>query len=509
MKAARLDRFAQILVQDNFLVLATLVYIQIPAVIFLSSWLRWYFSLVALVLLFIANKRVLYQYKLYELDIKNRITAQPAVFLFCLFIMLGWLALSGVGGVGFQNTDYPKHTAFLHDLVALTWPLTYQVQGYGQSEFHAVYYMAWYLPAALIGKLWGFKAALVASFLWTFIGLGLVLCWLFNLARRASPGIVLIFVFFSGLDFFGYILVNQALPNAADHLEWWAGFWQFSSNTSLLFWVPQHALPGWLMTFVFIKLLQRGRTEFLFFLLAPVLLWSPFVALGLLPLAVVGTFNTGVRSALNSTNSVIALVLGLMLCVFLMAKLPDSYAGLILTTEQRSGVLPVLWLFLLLEVGIFLLFLIDEINGLGNALNKALWASVVFLLALLPVRYGLYNDLAMRASIPALTVLCLAMIRHFSNREDRSAVLDKILVLLLLLGALNPLQEIVRSVARFDWPDFDAQHVPDLEMKVARQYIAPSDSLFFTYLARGSNPLVIELGKELLNELEGRRVLIK
>ncbi|MCG6862038.1 MAG: hypothetical protein LJE70_12275 [Chromatiaceae bacterium] len=413
------------------------------------------------------------------------------------------------GGSRFQNGDHRKHVAMLYDLVSMPWPPNYQVRDYGQGDLYLAYYVGWYLPAALTGKLLGFKAALAASFVWTLIGLGLVLCWIFNLIRRVSVGAVLIFVFFSGLDFFGHILVNQQVPGATDHLEWWSGIWSFQSNTCLLYWVPQHARAGWLMTFVFLKLWQLGRNEFLFFLLAPVLLWLPFVVLGLLPLAMVGSFSNRPRPALNGINTVVSLLLGSVFCAFLLAKLPDPYAEFIRVSDHERLFFPAFWLFLLLEIGLFLLFILDELTDRRCHMNQALWRSVVFLVIILCFRYGMYNDLSMRASIPALTIICFALIRHFYSPVARSRLIDNILVLLLFVGALNPMQEIVRSLVAFDSPGFAAQHVPNFEMKFARQYVAPVESLFFTYLAGASSPEIIGLDDETANELERQGILIR
>ncbi len=54
--------------------------------------------------------------------------------------------LSGIGGIGFQHYDWNKHNAILSDLVRESWPVGYTYYG---RPVALVYYIAYYLPAAL------------------------------------------------------------------------------------------------------------------------------------------------------------------------------------------------------------------------------------------------------------------------------------------------------------------------------------------------------------------------
>jgi membrane-bound metal-dependent hydrolase YbcI (DUF457 family) len=116
----------------------------------------------------------------------------------------------------------------------------------------------------------------------------LFFCANFGGSRQRKLAAALIFAFASGLDVLGLLLRQGSLPWPMQHIEWWAGGMQYSSNSTLLFWVPNHGLPGldrgaWLWRF-------RDDPRFLArlpMLFLPVMLWSPLVAVGLLPLAVV------------------------------------------------------------------------------------------------------------------------------------------------------------------------------------------------------------------------------
>ncbi len=100
-------------------------------------------------------------------------------------------------------------------------------------------------------------------------------------------GVAAVIVLFSGLDVIGDLW--RAPQHAAHwditrHLEWWAGRYQYSSMTTQLFWVPNHALGGWLT----IGLLLRAERDtpldsMLPMILAAVALSSPLAALGAVP----------------------------------------------------------------------------------------------------------------------------------------------------------------------------------------------------------------------------------
>ena len=96
-----------------------------------------------------------------------------------------------------------------------------------------------------------------------------------------------VIVLFSGLDVIGDLWRAPHFAAHWDitrHLEWWAGRYQYSSMTTQLFWVPNHALGGWLT----IGLLLRGERDtpldsMLPMIVVAVALWSPLAALGAVP----------------------------------------------------------------------------------------------------------------------------------------------------------------------------------------------------------------------------------
>jgi hypothetical protein len=163
-----------------------------------------------------------------------------------------WTVFGGTDHLVFANADWHVRDAVLHDLVTSHWPVGYGLLDGMESVLRAP--VAYYLPAALIGKLAGLSAAHMALSVWTAVGATLFLLQVLSLTRSRLGVAVLVaavVVLFSGLDIIGNLLDDgprfRSDWNVTTHLEWWAGTYQYSSMTTQLFWVPNHALPGWLM----------------------------------------------------------------------------------------------------------------------------------------------------------------------------------------------------------------------------------------------------------------------
>jgi hypothetical protein len=141
----------------------------------------------------------------------------PAI---CLTIM--WVSLSGAGGAGYQNGDYVASNSLLKDLINRSWPLEYDIPaGPGDSRsshLYLVYYFAYYLPAAVVGKALGCEAANVAVFAWTCLGVLLALSWAALIARvprtiESGVTLIAIYMLFSGMDWLGTLYVAGHAPH--------------------------------------------------------------------------------------------------------------------------------------------------------------------------------------------------------------------------------------------------------------------------------------------------------
>jgi hypothetical protein len=384
-----------------------------------------------------------------------------------------WTLYGGTGHWVFANADWHIRDAVLHDLVIGAWPVGYGLEGGGSILLRAP--IGYYLPAALVGKVAGLAAAHIALSIWTAAGATLFLLQVLSLMPRkvgAALASVAVIASFSGLDAIGTML---RVPGAIDHwdvtrhLEWWAARYQYSSMTTQLFWVPNHALGAWLAT----GLLGRQRAadavdSLLPITLVAVALWSPLAALGLVPFVLWRVWDVSMRGrSIQLFHPRIwapALAVGLVIAAYLTldaGRIPKGWTigghgfGAAAITDD-------LWRqaeFFLLEAG-FLGFAILSIR------RSAVVILALCVLAVLPFgSFGGANDFVMRVSIPSLTVLaigaCLALFARPIAGGTSAApapitaslrVKKAALVGLLLIGAVTPFQEFARAAALDPWP---------------------------------------------------------
>jgi hypothetical protein len=323
--------------------------------------------------------------------------------------------------------------------------------------------LAYYLPPALVGKMLGLSAAHAAMLAWTAIGTILFLLQVLSMFPARLGAVVLVsaaVVLFSGLDIVGCLL-NRGPRfwhywNVTTHLEWWADTYQFSSMTTQLFWVPNHALGGWLM----IGLLYRAGAAAQFQMLLPILvvaaaLWSPLTVVGLLPFVVcmmaAWVFRQGSLRLLRPDIWGPALLVAAAVGGYLALDPTHIRKGVALAGEPLGD--------MVIDVIRQLQFFLLEAGLIGFAILMLRPSSELILalliLAVLPFAYlGPGNDLVMRASIPSLAVLMIGACRALLDKTTATRATLKKAALggLLAVGAATPLAEFARAAILPAWP---------------------------------------------------------
>jgi hypothetical protein len=350
------------------------------------------------------------------------------------------------------------------------------------------------------------------------IGLVLALLWAALLMRPGSVLAPFIFVAFSGLDIIGTLVTNPGRLGAGgwEHVEWWAAQWQYSSNVTLLYWVPHQALAGWIAMGLILSArrgpMGRPRVAFLVALLP---LWSPFVTLGALVYVIADFFEGRAwlqrASSYASMTNLCGLLLLLLYALFFGSKLnttslpgfdaPTPHGFILFAPREPAGwstVLAQLPLFCLFEFGFYALALA------GGAVIRAGHARSVFMvtvasLCLLPLyRYGYNNDTAMRVSIPALFVLCVLVGRVLldpTTPKLRRMALAALLGVGSLATVIDHGRHLTAIAARGELirlpPAVTVRDLWELCEEryqgtgMMRNYVGSRESIFFRFLAKG------------------------
>ncbi len=440
----------------------------LPASFFIIGWIRPWIAIPATALLLAAWVLILLharktQTDVYEIKIRTIVLIGVVLLLWCY--------LAGLGGFFYQSDDHHYRNAIFRDLVSFRWPVVYEKTGES-----LVYYIGFWLVPASIGKLanlffsfdTAWAVANVALLLWSFLNLYFVFLLILVFTKADSKKKIalalMVFVFFSGMDIIGmlralYFDVTK-IPN---HIEWWAGFYQYSSNTTQLFWVYNQSIPVWLATALFVN--EKSVRNYVFLCLV-LLISSSFPAVGLMILLLgTGVYKltlsirskqvSGLLKEAFSIQNIIAVVV-LLPIFYLYYKTNQTVEGnsfqLNLYAKEFGWVIAILRyaFFCLLEFGLLSIVLYKE-----NRNNILYWIAVVSLCCIGAFSLGASTDFAMRASIPALLVLMMLTIRALNGSIQlkmfdgkRYFCIRKIgleIAIFLIIGTATPMVEYCRA----------------------------------------------------------------
>ena len=437
------------------LYLAALLYLTFPLFLFFIGWCSWFIAVPAVgsIIYILAS---VYKRTGFKTDARNSQTVPLAITAFFSFV---WVATTGVWNLGFgrtQDWDVMRND-LLSTLTKHSWPVTHVFTN-GSAVWSMRHYLGFYLPGPLAGKVAGnnLSVTLFTTGVWMFLGVWIALMLVQNFfgvfGLRKYLALPL-FIAFSGLDAIGSRIQGTLSLRPSNlinggHIEWWAGRYQFSSNTTLLHWVPQHALPSWIGALLVIHIVRSRHNLYLLPIISlSALLWSPFAAVGITLLALLLLFSAGETSTfLNSIRKLPMLIISLLvisvpLLAFLQSGTSDIPRSLLLSSGSFSHNVKMLLEFISLEFGIVAALSAYIVR---QRIRENMLISIGLLLVLMVV-VGLYNDFAMRVS-PALLVVifinaCEALLIRPHRKSLRFAQIA--LVGVFLIGAITPLFEFV------------------------------------------------------------------
>lgn len=337
------------------------------------------------------------------------------------------LVLSFITGVGefiFTLQDHPFRRAILRDLIDYKWPVIYDyatqsnpevkdILGFDKGNVAFCYYFAYFMPAALVGKLFGLNAANAMLLIWNAFGMFLTLIGMTKFCRRPSYAVPFVYIFFAGLD---------ALPDlfyVLTHYEAW--LWlegyvpgiSYIANFTEYCNVFNQVVPCFLVTLL---LLMQKNTRSMALTAGILLAYSPWAVIGILPMAIASLLRReegcgkGVLAVKNILSPVNILSAAVILAIFGSFYLSNSgavdYRGFTFSFySEPLWFIPCYLIFILVEVAPFVLIL-----GKERKKDPVFIAAVLTLLILPFYRISGMNDLTMRGSMPALFLIqvCLA-----------------------------------------------------------------------------------------------------
>ena len=514
-----------------------IIYLMLPVVVWLVGWFEWWFGVPLALLVAVGVWQVLKpgQAKINRRTLLSALrSALRPTTVALLLIALAWVMVTGAGGVFDDQTHHwDKHQAIFLDLSRGNWPVflptwTPDLSIYFSGEISQPgsllrYYLGYYMVPGLVGNWFGPATLNVAVPLWTWCGVGLMLL-LFTRCHRGwrvlAAAIVL--VFFSGMDLVsGILLEGMEWLDIEIAWEGWPeirigrnrldGIWLkdvrvlYLSQVYGLMLIPQHFIAGGLCALLIVQLRRCGR----FLAVSGVVLtaatfWSPFIAIGLLPLAAVMLVENGLRPFLRWQNLLLAIPLAALIFFYLSSGTGDIDRGWIWQIHSSdlpnlTRVLPILYLSEFVILAVLLVLLNPRLRR-----DMLFIASLATLLFLPMYSYGYHNDLVLRGQIPALFLLSYYCASLFGERSiDKTARWAKrnwglvgSLVAVLSIGAVSPIFDLVLvskdhdfNVVRYEQmgPDVSVLRSIRIPRGFERQYVAHDVPEWFRWLLRSAD----------------------
>ena len=495
------------------------LYTAIPILIFFCGWLNVAAALIATVLLVGAVGWSLFHAN--DADGKQeQMQISAGVCIAVVVVALVWCFFGGQGGFVHQTSDHYIRNKIMTDLTLKEWPVTY----YGGKNLLCYYIAYWMVPCGIGKASWlatgdaelAMHVSNVALLIWSTIGVTLTL--LLTILLTYTKGkyypilAVVIFVFFSGMDALGVAfdipeLREQVLRD--DHIEWWAAYFQFSSNTTQLYWVYNQVVPVWPL---FLCMMNERHLKDFALIGALAMPFGPFPFVGMvifgLLRAAIDLFDAGkakclgdaLRRMLSPQNflSILAVVpvFGLYFTANVMSSNVSGKSGGDSTAlrihdvftkgeaEEIGIALRLYAMFVLFEFGVYVILL------LAKKQERRLTAGVAVYLLICPLlMIGAQEDFSMRVSIPGLLYLCIMMIRlviaempekgEIHSLDDLARKRTALLIssFVLAVGFATPMCEITREALQtveMKYPDprieqldmfktFDYEHLGSME----------------------------------------------
>lgn len=480
--------------------IASFIYLLIPPLIFALGWLRPVYVCIVAVPLAIAGT-----YTLREMLREQRRTpcekqCSYAKVIIILVLLLLWVIFSGVGGFIWQNRwDHKFRNAVFMDLVNRPWPVI-------QGDSALCYYLGFWLPSALIGKVFGLQIGYLFQVIWAYLGVVLAVFLIFEYIGAVKIRIILLVIFYSGLDVLVHYAKGLAVQSnlialtmrllSGEHIELLLRYFNSSSNTTLLFWLYNQIIPFWVG---FMLILLRKRSQSIIVIFSLLVLYSPFPCVTLCPLIVYMIFRN--RNVQLSKFKEVMVAVKDNCCVETLCVIPFLViVGLYYLSNIATGKVRLLALspftillfstFFICEFGLYLAVLYKD-NQSDPILRILLLTTAICSFIVLGNSY----DFAWRTCIPLSFYIMLLIAKKLIAIKNEGR-LGICLLVLLCFGAITPATEMMRTTwgelsvlagetsARSDTLDsvFSKENNECYE-----NFIGNTDSIFFSYLCKNGN----------------------
>lgn len=467
------------------------MYMLLPLLCFIALYLHFWLGGIFLVALYVLSivkirvsvkrmKRVRRRKKVLRIHVEvpksNYILQIPIRYLVIFAIVaVIWSFLGGQGNLYYQSGDWDIRNAIYRDIIYREWPVIYP-----DYDKALVYYIGYWLPAASITKVVGaivpkiymteqaFAIGNIFLWIWTSIGIFLVELLLLTYAkpqkRRRVMLVPIFIVFFSGMDILGVIrdVIVRGQQFQGLHIEWWSTGLQFSSLTTCLFWVFNQTIVPWL---AILCVLQEEKLQNYVFIGICTLAAGPIPMVGIAVYMLCSGIYKGINSIVNKelkafiievmspVNCLSIFILPIFLLYYKSNQAISNGIGTGSTIFSMFEIVTItgnffieILLFIMLEAGIYLLFLY-------RTYKEDIFYYITIITAMIApiVKLRGADDFVTRFSIPTVMVLAAMCLKYLAN-YGMQKINDRLnkyvcisMCVCLLIGAATPMTEFFRG----------------------------------------------------------------
>lgn len=421
------------------------LYLYIPLAIFLVGWTWWWLGIP------LAAAGLAVCLSVYG-KVEGRVKFGSAVTEWIVAAaLLLWAVHAGIGEFAWQNRgDHLFRNAVFYTLCDNDWPAI-------RGTDMLCYYFGFWLPAASVVKLTGsMLLGRIVLALWAAAGLWLAMRLIFETIGRVRLRILLVFIFFSGIDIIPFYLYGRS---TAAHIEagwvfpafggysplaWW------TDHCGTLYWIYNQIIPAWVGCML---VLGKAPSRAIPAILSFMLISCPVPAVALFP---AGAYRW-VSSAWGATHSVsrcaakllgwrvwAAVILAVPVGLLFMANTSTATHTSFYAIDSLTRLLKVsghIGLLLLFEIGVFVPFVWRWIKR-----DPLFYILLVTSVCALFVRTGLQGmDFASRTSIPLILYMSVATARFVCDWRSRSRAVRIAFICIAVISLPGPLCEVCRT----------------------------------------------------------------
>lgn len=504
-------------IRTRIVVAATYVYLILPFLIFAGGYLKIGYAIPVMLIVAGSMMKAIREEMISDMPALGK--KEVLKLASAGVIILVWVILSGIGGVFYQNGDHQHRNAVFNCLVNLKWPAAHGMTHGGGALMRAlIYYIGFWLPSALVGKLFSLQAGYIFQIFWAWAGLMLMYCLLCVLRKKVELWPLMVLIFFSGLDVIRQNLYSYTPLFSTGYLDFSKHNFNYASFITDLNGPYNTTIPCFLATMLVISQTRRRNVILVW---STLLLTAAFPFVGIIPYVLYIIFRKEdgknaadkIRETCSLQNIAGAGLIGIISFLFIisgtaagdqlqgnhqLASTPPMMLSAavqsmpILLAQMAGAFKDVLNQVVQNKFGYYVIFIFFEVGIYFGLLfktykkNALFWITMGSLIIIPWIQVGGGFDFCVKASVPALLVLAVMIIEQLGE-WGRRRIANIVLVICLCIGSVTGIHHLADSVK--------LQLRGEKQLTLCANVIfggynfsGDIDNLFFRYFAREREP---------------------